>query len=675
METEKETTVDGQRAFWLRHIAAYERKAEPWEKKGKKIIQRYTMENEKNTSKKPAQYNILWSNVQTLLPAVYDRAPKPNIERRFNKNDRVGKEASTVLERGVSYFIDTDEFSDKVRQCALDRLLPGRGTIWVRYEPTIEQTFNDDMESGEQITDDVGEELKYEDVKFDYVHWRDFGHTLARTWQEVRAVWRRVCMERSELVDRFGDHIGNAIPLNSKDEDADKDAENDRAEIFEIWDKKSKKVFWVSRDYPQVIDQQDDPLKLSDFFPCPKPVYATVANDSLIPTPDYSVYYDQARELDVLTGRIDLLLQAVKVVGVYDSTAEGVQRLLSEGSENKLIPVSNWAVFGEKGGLKGVVDYLPLDQIVAALTSLYDARERIKQDLYEITGMSDIIRGASNPNETATAQQIKGQYASMRLGDMQKDIARFCRDLVRITAEIISNLFSPETIKQISSSDLLTAAEKQQAAIMQQMAQQAQASGQQPPPMPPIDAKAMEKPSLDEVVALLRDDMARCFRISIETDSTIKIDQDAEKAARSEFLTAAGGFIQQAAQVPVPELQPLLMDMLLFGARGFKAGRELESSFEKAQEALEEKAKQPPEQPQPDPAIEKAKIDMQTATQKAQLEAQSMQMRAQLDGQIAQADMQIKMMDVKLKEMDVKIKEIELAGKMLPQPQKTEALF
>jgi len=359
---------------------------------------------------------------------------------------------------------------------------------------------------------------------------------------------------------------------------------------------------------------------------------------------------------------------------VYDSTAEGVQRLLSEGSENKLIPVSNWAVFGEKGGLKGVVDYLPLDQIVAALTSLYDARERIKQDLYEITGMSDIIRGASNPNETATAQQIKGQYASMRLGDMQKDIARFCRDLVRITAEIISNLFSPETIKQISSSDLLTAAEKQQAAIMQQMAQQAQASGQQPPPMTPVDAKAMEKPSLDEVVALLRDDMARCFRISIETDSTIKIDQDAVKAARSEFLTAAGGFIQQAAQVQVPELQPLLMDMLLFGARGFKAGRELESSFEKAQEALDEKAKQPPQQPPPDPSIEKAKLDMQMATQKAQLEAQSMQMRAQLDGQIAQADMQIKMMDVKLKEMDVKIKEIELAGKMVPQ-QQTEALF
>ena len=668
----EEVQTDKTRAFWITQIDAYAKKAAPWETKAKKIIKRYMAEKPVSGQQR-AKYNILWSNVQTLLPAIYDRAPKPNIERRFNKNDVLGREASTILERSVEYFIDTDEFSDKVRQCALDRLLAGRGTIWVRYEPTIEQVFNAEGSAAEgaddtQITDDVQEQVKYEDVSFDYVHFEDFGHTIGRTWQEVRAVWRRVCMDRQQLIKRFGDEIGSVIPLNAKDSDAPKDAENDRAEIFEIWDKTSRKVYWICKDHPEVLDEQDDPLKLKDFFPCPKPIYATLANNGMIPTPDYEIYYDQAREMDVITGRIDLILDAVKVAGVYDSSAEGVQNLLTGENENKLIPISNWAVFGDKGGLKGVIEFMPLEQIVNTLKALYDARERVKQDLYEITGMSDIIRGESNPNETATAQQIKGQYASMRLGDMQKDVARFCRDLVRITAEVISNLFSPETIKQISSSDLMTEQEKQMAEIAQQMGQPAQ-----------VDPAKMQKPSFDDVMGLLRDDMARCFRISIETDSTIKVDQDAEKAARSEFLTAAGGFIQQAAQVQLPELQPLLMDMLLFGVRGFRAGRQLEGSFEEAIQKMQEKAKQPPAPQPPDPAMVKAeaeaqsaKMGMQMAQQKFQLDAQSMQLKAQLESAKAQADMQIKQMDVQLKMMDVKIKEIELLTKQTQAAQPVE---
>lgn len=643
METENKnmTASEKTKNFWADQIKAYEKKAEKWEKKALKIVKRYTKDN--GDSKKGAQFNILWSNVQTLLPAIYDRQPVPNIERRFNKEDVVGREASTLLERGVTYFIDTDEFNEKMRQCLLDRLLVGRGTVWVRYEPTIskmqpegEQVSENDgpvgtnvEAQGEQITEDVQESLEYEDVLYDYVHWEDFGHTLGRTWQEVRAVWRRVPMSRTQLVKRFG-KVGEDISLNAKPTEAGKEDSDTLAEIYEIWDKETRKVLWLSKDHPEPIEEVDDPLRLKDFFPTPRPLYGTVANNGLIPTPDYDIYFDQAREIDILTSRIDLILQAVRVAGVYDAAAEGVQRLLSEQIENKLIPVSNWAVFGEKGGLKGVVDYMPLDMITATLKTLYEAREKVKQDLYEITGMSDIIRGASNPNETATAQQIKGQYATMRLGDMQKDMARFCRDLVRITAEIISNVFSAETIVQISSAALPTEEQKQQAMAM------AQSSNQ---PMPEI----MDKPSLEKVIELLKNDMARCFRISIETDSTIKTDQESEKKARTEFLQAAGGFIQQAAQIAAPELQPLLMDMLLFGIRGFKAGREIEGSFERAREAIDKKSKNPPP---PDNS--------------AAIEAQAAEQESKVNIQIKQMDMQIKGMDVQMKGIDMQIKQIEM---------------
>lgn len=654
---EKDIAKDPTKAFWLRHIEDYEKKASKWHNRANKIIDKYTDEKEHRAT---SEYNILWSNVQTLLPALFDRAPTPNIERRFNKSDVVGKEASTMLERSTSYFIDTDDFSDKVRQAVLDRLLVGRGNVWARYSPTIEAVQPEFNAAATQISDDVEERVKYEDVVFDFVAWDDFGHTIARTWQEVRAVWRRVFMDRADLEARFPE-IGNKIPLNAKADGSDSEAEKDRAEIYEIWDKKKKRVLWLCKEHDEILDEKDDPLKLKDFFPCPKPLYATISNKSLIPTPDYVIYQDQARELDTLTGRINLLLEAVRVAGVYDASAAGVAELVSGGSSNKLIPIDQYAILGEKGGLKGIIEYLPIEQIVNVIQRLYEARERLKSDLYEITGMSDIIRGASNPNETATAQQLKGQYASMRLGDMQKDVARFCRDLVRITAEIVAGLFSIETIAKISSSDLPTQQDKAMLMI------QAQQTGQQP------DADAMQKPTLEDVDALLKDDAARCFRISIETDSTIKVDQEAEKQARTEFLTAAGGFIQQAAQIQVPELQPLLMDMLLFGIRGFKAAREIESSFEEAQQKLEDKANQPPQPPQPDPALELDKARLQSEEKlkgaELQLKAQELGMRQQEQ----QAALALKQIDLQIKQIELRMKEMEMiAQQTQPQPTVTE---
>lgn len=664
--------------FWLKHIDAYEKKFGPWEKQGKKINKRYMSEADAGR-KKVAKFNTLWSNVQTLAPAIYDKQPKPNIERRNVDKDPLGLATSDILERSVTYFIETDDFNDKIKQCVLDRLLPGRGAAWIRYVPTIEkvpsetpeisvETPNDDT----QITDDVTEQLKYEDVEIDYVHWTDFGHTFGRTWQEVRAGWRRVFMDRSDLVKRFGDKIGNAVPLNAKSPDAEKEETPDKAEVYEIWDKKGKTATWINRDSPEVLGEEDDPLKLKDFFPFPKPLYATLSNDNLIPTADYVQYFDQARELDVLTGRIDLILQALRVAGVYDAAAEGVQRLLSEEVENKLIPVQNWAVFGEKGGLNGVVNWFPVEQLVKVLTALYEARDKVKQDMYEITGISDIVRGATNPNETLGAQELKGQYATLRLGNMQKDVARFCRDLVRLSAEVIAGQFSIETIKQISGVKLLTEQEKAQITQQQQMAQQQAAMQAQPgqPPAPPQPLPdeiqdLLDKPTWEQVEQLLRDDMARCFRISIETDSTIKADQENEKQARTEMLTATGGFIREAAQIQSPALQPLLMDMLMFGVRGFKVGRELEGSFERAKKEIDKVAKQPPPQPPPDPAIIKAQADMQMQQGQMQIEVA----KAQSDAQLQKMQIQMKGVDLQIKGIDLQIEQLRLQQAMAPKPE------
>lgn len=622
MEEPKNNTL----AFYIDHVNAYEREAKSWESRGKKIVKRYRDDRGENALKL-SKFNILWSNIQTLHPALYDGPPTPNVDRRFDDDEEVNTTVSRVLEKAVSFFVKTNDFDDCMNQAVLDRLLPGRGQLWVRYVPNFKdiQVSDTPEESreGVQVTDDVvmgdeaTQELHSEDVVLDYVHWRDFGHDVCRTWQENRMVWRRVYLSKREIKERFPDTcMANgsfAVPMDSKPlgKSDDKIDAPTKATIYELWDKVTKKVYWFHKEMSDFLDQMDDPLNLSGFYPCPKPLFATTANDSLIPTPDFVLYQDQANELDIITGRIDALTKALKVVGVYDASAEGVQRMLSENVDNKLIPVTQWAVFAEKGGLKGAVDYFPVEMVGNVLLGLYDARTKIKQDIYEITGISDIVRGATNANETATAQKIKGQFATLRLDNMQKEVARFSRDCVKIMTEIIAEHFSIETIKEVCGIRLMSEQEKMMASQQKQMGV----------PLPDKINELLTKPTWEQIEGVLRQGGARNFRIDIETDSTIKADQEAEKASRVEFLTAAGGFIQQAAQVPVPELQPLLMRMLEFGVDGFKAGRELQGEFKVALDKLKAASEAPKALP-PDPLMmEKEKLAMQERVEAAKLQS------------------------------------------------------
>jgi hypothetical protein len=616
--------------FWCEQIAIYDKGFQQWKDGGDKIVKRYK-NNKKGANNTKSGFNILWSNVQTLAPALYAKPPIPNVDRRFEDEDKVGTTAARVLERAVSYYVDADLFDSVMSQVVKDRLLPGRGVSWVRYVPNFKDPKvegNEDVKKeGPEVTDDTVKgsesdipELYAEDVVADYVHWKDFGHTWARTWEEVRGVWRIVYMSREEMKKR-GFPDWKDIPLEKEKEDTEEKQGEAKAIIYEIWDKVKKEAIWLHKGMEKEQDRRPDPLGLKDFFPCPKPLYATLANDNLIPTPDFRQYEDQARELDDITNRIASIQKSLKVIGVYDASAQALDRLLSEGNDNTMIPVEQWAVFGEKGGLKGAVDFFPLDMVAAVLVQLYEVREKVKQDLYEITGISDIIRGATDPNETLGAQELKGKFATLRMDNEQKDVARFSRDLVRIFAEIIAEHFSLETIKQICGIKLMTGAEKQQAqAQLKQAAAMAQQTGQEPPPMPEGLEELLDSPTWEEVEALLRDDIQRCFRISIETDSTIKQDQEAEKAARIELVGQVGAYLEKAALLP-PTLQPLAAELLQFGVKGFKISRELETTFDLALKKLAKQAEAPP---QPDPEQMKVEADMKNDEDQRGLERDKM---------------------------------------------------
>ncbi len=737
-----------------------------WEKRAKKIVERYRASrpdvSDNSDVTEGSRFNILWSNVQTLLPALFAKSPKPVVERRYLDRDDVGRTASVILERTLSYELDDGTYTSALKKVVLDRLLPGRGVAWIRYEPKFTPMpgktqevadearpdaagggADDDRNSPstgvvgdgdgdagarnrdpvagadngpgpgvqEATTDAPQEQVAAESVVVDYIDWKDFRTSPARTWEEVWWVAKRVYMTRPELMARFGKKGRQPVldwsPVDtsggisgSQPENSDK---KKRAKVWELWNKVDRKVVWFAESWNEdLLDEREDPLGLESFWPVPKPLFATLTNDSLIPVPDYVEYEDQAVELDDLTTRIANLTKAIKVAGVYDASVDELKRMFEEGFENELVPCDNMAEFSSKAGANGMghIWLLPIKDMAATLIQLYDARDRCKQVLYEVTGISDIVRGQAGQGgaKTATEQRIKGQFASMRLNDMQGEVARFARDVLRIMGEIIAEHFDPMTLFEVSGFEQY--AKEQWPPQVQEapqpppnpmlghnggppMAPPAPAMGGAPPPLPPPGgagspgmggvasappaglmppgmppmgpfgpaAGMMAPPPSPEQVAmqkaaemfrkaieLLRNDKLRGFRIDIETDSLIEPDQQEMQQARTALMQAISQFLPEAikAGAQAPELKPLMARLLMFFLRGFKASRDIESAFEQFIDDMTRDAAKP--KPPPPPTPEQQKLDIEREKQAG--ENQRMAAQAQIDQQQAADDRQ-----------------------------------
>ena len=620
-------TIDGKGQSTVERLLGiindYDREFKKWDGRVDKLLKKYRDER-RITKDTETKFNILWSNVNTLVPATFSKIPKPDVSRRFRDNDPVGRVASLILERALEY--ETEHYPDyyaTMKESVMDRFLGGRGSSWIRYEPHIRATKGT-PEDGDQISDDVDEpqeELDYECAPIDYVHWRDFGHSVARTWEEVSQVWRWVYMKMPAKVERFGEETAKKIPIDAppkegriqKEMAGDNDGQ-DGSYICELWDKNDKKVYWFSKRLPDVLDEKDDPLGLEEFFPCPRPLYATLTNETLVPIPDFTMYQDQARTLDTLSDRIAGLANMLQVKGVYDAAVPELERLFTEGETGNLLPVKNWAAFAEKNGLAGAIDIQDLKPIYEALKNAYGAFEQVKQQIYDLTGISDIVRGQSEANETATAQRIKGQYASLRLKSLQYEVARYASEVLQLKAQVICGQFDPKTIAMIAGAQQLSPAD--QALIPEALALL-------------VGPERMQDPNAPQ-----GPNPMRSFRIEVNADTMIQVDEEEEKAKRIEFITAQGTFMEKALPMvqASPQVAPLVAALWKFSVGAFKVGKTLEGEFD----AVIDKAKQLAAQPQPqkpDPEMARVQADQQIQQARVQADQQATQMKLQFEQQ------------------------------------------
>ena len=627
---------------WKLELKLADKRERDWRKKASDIYKLYTPETPATNS-----FNILWTNTETLRQSVYNSLPQPDARRRYQDADPLGQAVGEVLTRSLEFSQDTYDFDGLLQKDVLAMLLAGRAVSRVRYVPDIRTKSVEATEAGGET--ETYEEIAWEQAICERVQYDDFRILCAaKCWEDVTAIGFRHRMTRQDCIDKFGKEIGNAIKL---DDVADEDVKNARddadlfktAEAWEIWDKTEKQVIWISASYPKPCKTQDDPLELSGFFPAPRPLYAIENDQSLVPACLYTQYEQQAKELNRISARINKLVDALRVRGIYDATLGELSQLMKSG-DNELVASQNVTALIERGGLEKAIWMMPIEIAAAVLKELYAQRDATKQVIYEITGISDIMRSASDPAETFGAQKIKTQWGTQRLQRMQKEVQRYIRDLIRLKAEVISAKFQPETLEQMTLVQLPHQAEadqqKQLAALQyQQAAQQAIQAGQQPPPPP---KQQLDPITWEAVVQAMRSDATRTYRIDIETDSTLSATQDSDMQGLKEVLTGLSQIMQgfgPAVQQGAMSVE-VLKELMLVVTRRARMGTAIEDVIAKIQ--------QPP--PPPDPNAGQAQAEQQKAQTtawleqfKAQLADQQKQRELEFDRQRAQMEAQMSM--------------------------------
>jgi hypothetical protein len=610
--------------LYERELAAAKKELEAWHTAAERVVKRYLggKTTSASASEEGGVFNLFWSNCNILKAALFAKQPRADVSRRHKDfMDDVARVAGNIIERILNFDMDSraSDFDQALRNVIEDRLIPGMGQMWLRYEPTFVkrqvEPVVDPMTGQTMVEGGEFEVIGDEHVAADYVYWKDFLYSPARTWKEVRWVARGVWMTRDQLREKFG-HNADEVPLiSARGAKSSSMPENDpwqKAQVWEIWNKETRYVCWKVLGFDKVLGEQSDPLGLTDFFPCPKPLMANFTTTAFKPKADYQMLRDQYVELDVVTARIALLEDAIRVAGVYDKGSPMVAQLVNNRIQNVMIPADNWAMFAEKGGIKGAVDWFPLDIVIVALEKLRDVKRSLMQDLYELTGLSDIMRGATVASETATAQQLKAQYGSVRMQFMQGELAEFVQSALGIKAEIMAAHFQPETLKRRSLID-----------------------------------KTPDAQLADSAVQLLRDKRMAIYSLAVDPDTMAMVDYAAEQQARVECITAISMFIQSAwplAQAK-PESVPFLLQVLQWLLAGFKGGKQIESVLDQAITLMQNA---PPGPQQPSPAQMEVEANIKAKQLETQADIKAKQIKTQSDIQL---DWQKHAADAKQKQM------------------------
>lgn len=638
-------------------------------------------------------YDLFWASMEIMKPAIYARPPRPVVSPMFKDRRQLQNVTAELLERNVSStFSMVGAGIDEAMICARDDLIfYNRGQLWLTYE-------TDEDGGGQRVCTE-------------HLDRKDFLIPQVRKWSDLPWAARRAWMTRKEMRKRFKKTSGDAYMGATVCSGEGENKENEgKYGVWEVWHKGDKRVYWVAEGVQVMLDEGKPHLTLRGFFPCPRPAFGTLRPRTLVPVPDYVRYAGHFKKINSLTRRIYDLLDMIRMKGLIPAggdIGDAIEQALNDDTNSSLlIPVPGAALMA--GSSSGFVTWLPLADVATAIQGLIEARRELFSDFDRLSGISDIMRGETEADETLGAQELKSQYGSVRVREKVDELQRLARDVTQIAAEIMAEEFSKETLLDMSQMEIPTKAEikakveqieedaaeelkdladkakeavqqamqnpKQDPQQMQQMAQQGQQQLQQAQQQiiakyAPMLKEASEQVPIEDVMKLLRDDKARSFAFEIETDSTILSDEQAEKASRNEFMTvfsgATTGLMSLAAMGPAAA--KLAGEVMKFTLQPYRVGRTLNAVIDEFIDSAPQMAAAAAQNGAKDGSDELAAANMKLAEAEVQ-KALAATAKVQADAQGKQQDMQLKMAqfqtDAKEKEDKLKLEIGNLEAKI-----------
>lgn len=560
---------------WMDRIRAAQKRVEKWRKEAEEAETAY-----KGDPDGPGDtfgFNIFHSNVETIRPALYNSTAIPNVRVKYgDKNAPVYealRTAAQVLETVIEAQTDDGALDLEMAAAIKSMEIAGRGMVRVRFNADMQDQVSIDPMTGEQIVEQVPTN---ERVEFESIPWQDYLEGPAKRWGDIPWMAFKLTILREDFDQFDNDIFGDA----SSQEDEKPDSEH---VVWEIWDKANRKVWFIHEGKQGVLACKDDPLGLDGFFPVPRPMEPLIVPGDRRPIVPFSIYREQAEEVDRISTRINQIIKGLKVRGMFPGNAADMARL-ADADDNELIAVNDVESLLVTGKLDDAIMWWPVDRAIQVVRELYLAREQAKQAVYEITGISDIVRGAARSSETATAQQIKTEWGSIRIADKRRIVERHCRDLFVLAAELIMGNFSMQRIMEVSGEQL--------------------------------------GPEVQQVLQ----GKLRQYIIDVESDSTIRADVARRRGEMAEFMQGTSAYFQTmapiVAQAGPQAAEPVIQLYAAFARSGFNLGKQAEDALENLIQMAKQIAEQPPQQ---DPAQQQqaamAQADMQLKQQAQQIDA------------------------------------------------------
>jgi hypothetical protein len=567
-------------AIWRSRIQKAHKALKTWRKEAKDAYEAYWLdENHREL------FPLFWANTQIQHSAVFSRAPTAEVRRRNTEAVGPMKPLSQGLERAINYQFDIQDCESAFHSAVDDFLVAACGLVRVNYDPQLA------LDPEGNPVGIVSQGLSLEHIPYARLTWEP-----NKSWKAVDWVAVEHMLSKAEYQEQFP---GKPLPESAVEGEGAGAGEGEQPNpeaakyaplyrVWEVFDKKRRRIVVIADGEDQPLEVRPDALGLAGFYPFARPMLMNLKKDELIPKPEYVYIRPQLTYINRLTKRIDRLTKAIRDVGYYDDSLKELSQL-EDAQDGQLIPLrglaERLAQVGGGASLNALIAKMPIDQMSIVLGHLREMREDAKSQVYEITGISDLVRGVTDPNETATAQREKSQWAGARFGIKEREVIRFVRDTVRIMGEVIAEHFEPQILTQMTGMEFTP-----------------------------------------EMVQIMRNDLARAFSVDIETDSTILADEAAEREARMELINAVSNFLPSALETAQaqPATAPLMQQLMLFLVRSFKHGRQLEDEIEAMGQQME-----------PMQQMQQQLADLQQQLEQAQGEAQ--QAQEQL-GQVDQAE-------------------------------------